>query len=122
MAELPRILIAASHMPFALCAAIFILAVQPAHADEMNGAKIILVGTNLRADRIVGPAGSPISNEDTEDNGVRIIRPPNHPSVKAVVPAANKSCESAVVLRGRGFMYGISRNETPVLDHAQCGQ
>ncbi|KXF79301.1 hypothetical protein ATN84_06195 [Paramesorhizobium deserti] len=98
------------------------LAASQARADAVNGTKIALAATSLHADHIAGIAGPPVMVEDAGNHEVLIIRPPTHPSVAAIVPAANTTCESAVVLRGRGFMYGIARGETPVLDHPHCAR
>ncbi|PRD44435.1 hypothetical protein C5748_07640 [Phyllobacterium phragmitis] len=108
-------------MRTAICAVISISAavtmVRPVHANETNDAKIVLAGTNLRADKITGHNGPQGTTKGSE---ILIIHPPLHPSVIAIVPPANTICESAVVLKGRGFMYGIARGETPVLGHSQC--
>ncbi|ERM02253.1 hypothetical protein Q644_02315 [Brucella intermedia 229E] len=71
-----------------------------------NGARIIRVGT-------VQPVSAPPQH-------LRIISAPRDNAIAHIVAKPNSNCESAVVLRGRSFMYGIDRGETPVLDHPGC--
>jgi len=97
-----------------------VAAVPPAHADTA-APKIHPAAAKMHAGRIGGSAGPQLVAEEAESREALIIRPPTHPFVAAIVPAANTTCESAVVLKGRGFMYGITRGETPVLDHPHCG-
>ncbi|MFK0638726.1 MULTISPECIES: hypothetical protein [unclassified Ochrobactrum] len=72
-----------------------------------NGAKIIRVG-----------AAQPVSSPPQH---LRIISAPRDNAIAYIVAKPNSNCESAVVLRGRSFMHGIDRGETPVLDHPGCG-
>lgn len=71
-----------------------------------NGARIIRV-------RTAQPVSAPPQH-------LRIISAPRNNAVAHIVAKPNSNCESAVVLRGRSFMYGIDRGETPVLDHPGC--
>jgi hypothetical protein len=48
------------------------------------------------------------------------ITAPQDKAVAYIVSPPNSSCESAVLLRGRSFMYGLDSGETPVLDHPGC--
>ena len=73
-----------------------------------NGAKIIRVGA---AQKPVLPS----------PQRMKVITAPRDRTGAYIVAKPNGNCESAVVLRGRSFMYGIDRGETPVLDHAGCG-
>lgn len=52
---------------------------------------------------------------------IRIISAPRDHALAYIVVRPGRTCESAVVLHGRAFMYGIDHGETPVLDHAGCG-
>ena len=72
-----------------------------------NGAKIIRVGA---AQKTV--FSSP--------QRMKLITAPRDRAVAYIVDKPNSNCESAVVMRGRSFMYGIDRGETPVLDHPGC--
>jgi len=72
-----------------------------------NGAKIIRVGA----------AQKPVS---TPPQHIRIISAPRDKAIAYIVAKPNSNCESAVMMRGRSFMYGIDRGETPVLDHPGC--
>ncbi len=49
-----------------------------------------------------------------------VARPPRAPEVTHVVAAPNEGCESAVLLHGRSFVYGLDRGQTPVLGHPGC--
>jgi hypothetical protein len=73
-----------------------------------NGARIIRVGAAQK---------SFLSSPQR----MKVITAPRDHAVAYIVAKPNSNCESAVVLRGRSFMYGIDRGETPVLDHAGCG-
>ncbi|NKC21803.1 hypothetical protein HED50_01015 [Ochrobactrum oryzae] len=73
-----------------------------------NGAKIIRIGV---ARKTVSPS----------PQRVRIISAPRDNAVAYIVARPNNTCESAIVLHGRSFMYGIDRGETPVLEHPDCG-
>lgn len=73
-----------------------------------NGAKIIRVGAAQKT-----ASHSP--------QRVKVMSAPRDRAVAYVVARPNSDCESAVVLHGRSFMYGIDRGETPVLGHAGCG-
>ncbi len=73
-----------------------------------NGAKIIRVGA----------AQKTVSSSPQR---MKLITAPRDRAVAYIVDKPNSNCESAVVLRGRAFMYGLDRGETPVLDHAKCG-
>ncbi|YBV96057.1 hypothetical protein M1D80_21075 [Phyllobacteriaceae bacterium JZ32] len=105
----------------ACVAALPALAALPARADTDGQTRIAFAATRPHTGSSNASAG-PYLPEGAGDGGVSIIRPPTHPSVAAIVPAAGTTCESAVVLKGRGFMYGIARGETPVLDHPHCRQ
>ncbi len=72
-----------------------------------NGAKIIRVG---QAEKTVSSL----------PQRIRVISAPRANAVAYIVAKPNSTCESAVVLRGRSFVYGIDRGQTPVLDHAGC--
>lgn len=72
-----------------------------------NGARIIRVGA----------AQKPVSRPPQH---LRVISAPRDNAIAYIVAKPNSNCESAVVLRGRSFMYGIDRGETPVLDHPGC--
>lgn len=52
--------------------------------------------------------------------GTATITAPQDKAVAYIVGPPNSSCESAVVLHGRSFMYGLDKGETPVLDHPGC--
>ncbi|MFQ0813651.1 hypothetical protein AVM02_07210 [Brucella anthropi] len=73
-----------------------------------NGAKIIRVGA----------AQAAVSSAPQR---VRIISAPRDHALAHIVARPGSTCESAVVLHGRAFMYGIDHGETPVLDHPGCG-
>lgn len=73
-----------------------------------NGAKIIRIGAVQKT-----ASSSP--------QRIKMISAPQDSAVAYIVAKPNSDCESAVVLHGRSFMYGIDRGETPVLDHAGCG-
>ena len=76
-----------------------------------GGAKIIRVGASHKDPTLPIPRRM---------QGPTTITAPQDKAVAYIVGPANSSCESAVVLRGRPFMVGLDRGETPVLDHPGC--
>lgn len=80
-----------------------------------GGAKIIRVGAAQGRVNGRGPT-------DTGSSRARpsVITAPRASSILIIVPVANTSCSSAVVLHGRSFMYGLDRGQTPVFDHPNC--
>ena len=76
-----------------------------------GGAKIIHVGAAHK---------DPMAGAERPAKAPATITPPQDKAVAYIVGPPNSSCESAVVLRGRPFMVGLDRGETPVLDHPGC--
>jgi len=76
-----------------------------------GGAKIIRVGAAHK---------DPTLQIPRRMQGPTTITAPQDKAVAYIVAPPNSSCESAVVLRGRSFMVGLDRGETPVLDHPGC--
>ncbi|KAB2700669.1 hypothetical protein F9K79_00095 [Ochrobactrum sp. Kaboul] len=76
-----------------------------------GGAKIIRVGAAHKDPTLQMPRRA---------QGTTTITAPQDKAVAYIVGPPNSSCESAVLLRGRSFMYGLDSGETPVLDHPGC--
>lgn len=80
-----------------------------------GGAKIIRVGAAQRHANVSG-----LTNPASSHAQPSVITAPRASSILMVVPVANTSCSSAIVVHGRSFMYGLDRGKTPVLDHPNC--
>lgn len=89
-----------------------------ARADDASGNLVIQMPDNGAKIIRVGAAQKTASSSPQR---MKVITAPRDRAVAYIVDKPNSNCESAVVLRGRAFMYGIDRGETPVLDHAKCG-
>ena len=76
-----------------------------------GGAKIIRVGAAHK---------DPTLQMPRKVHGTTTITASQDKAVSYIVSPPNSSCESAIVLRGRSFMYGLDSGETPVLDHPGC--
>ncbi|MBZ9656526.1 hypothetical protein [Phyllobacterium lublinensis] len=88
---------------------------------EPGGPKIVFVGAAAaRSDKL----GRDIRRQVPvykRGKGPAVISPVSDPLVVGVVPAPNTGgCNSPFVIQGRGYMYGLDRNETPVLGHPGC--
>lgn len=88
---------------------------------EPGGSKIIFVGAAaVKSDKL----GRDIRRQVPvykRGKGPSVISPVSDPLVVGVVPAPNtRGCNSPFVIRGRGYMYGLDRNETPVLGNPGC--
>lgn len=88
--------------------------------QDPSGPKMIFVGsTSAKSDALVQELRRKVPVYK-RGRGPAIISPPGDPYVVGVIPAPNTSCDSPIVIRGRGYMYGIDRNETPVLGLPGC--
>ena len=87
---------------------------------ETGGSKIIFVGGSAaKSDRL----GQEIRRKVPvykRGKGPSVIYPVSDPVVLDVVPAPDTSCNSPFVIQGRGYMYGLDHNETPVVGHPGC--
>ncbi|QND51119.1 hypothetical protein HB779_03830 [Phyllobacterium sp. 628] len=101
---------------------------RDAHGDEYgniivqdpNGPKMIFVGATAGKSDILGREIRKKVAVYKRAKGPAIISPPGDPYVIGVIPAPNTSCDGPIVVRGRGYMYGINRNEIPVLGLPGC--
>jgi hypothetical protein len=87
---------------------------------EAGGPKIIFVGAaSAKSD----PMGQEIRRQVPvykRGKGPAVVSPVSDPRVVDVVPAGNTGCGSITVIQGRGYMYGLDRNETPVIGNPAC--
>ena len=85
-----------------------------------GGPKIIFVGARaVKSDEL----GRDIRRKVPvykRGEGPAVITPVSDPRVLGAVPAPNTGCDSPMVIQGRGYMYGLDRNETPVIGHPGC--
>ncbi|RCW84327.1 hypothetical protein [Phyllobacterium bourgognense] len=88
---------------------------------EAGGLKIIFVGAAAAKSDKLGRAIRRQVPVYKRGKGPSVISPVSDPLVAGVVPAPNTGgCNSAFVIQGRGYMYGVDRNETPVLGNPGC--
>ena len=104
------------------------LATGDAYGDEYGnvvlhtegGPKIIFVGGRAAKSDVLGREIRSEVPVYRRGKGPSVIYPVSDPPVVGVVPAPNTGCDSPFVIRGRGYMYGLDRNETPVIGHPGC--
>jgi hypothetical protein len=116
-------LLAATHN-----AAAYDIDLRDAYGDEYgnvivqdpNGPKMIFVGATAVKSDALGREVRKNIPVYRRAKGPAIISPPGDPYVVDVISAPNTSCDGPIVVRGRGYRYGIDRNETPVLGLPGC--
>lgn len=88
--------------------------------QDPNGPKMIFVGaTAAKSDRLDRELRKKVAVYKRA-KGPAIISPPGEPYVVGVIPPPNTRCDGPIVVRGRGYMYGINRGETPILGLPGC--
>ncbi|ATU93516.1 hypothetical protein [Phyllobacterium zundukense] len=87
---------------------------------EAGGPKIIFVGSSAAKSDGLGRDIRRQVPVYKRAKGPSVIYPVSDPVVVGVVPAPNTGCDSPFVIRGRSYMYGLDRNETPVIGHPGC--
>lgn len=85
-----------------------------------GGSKIIFVGTRAARFDVLGRDIRRQVPVYKRGKGPSVVSPVSDQPVVGVVPAPNTGCDSPLVIRGRGYMYGLDRNETPVIGHPGC--
>lgn len=87
---------------------------------EAGGPKIIFVGASAAKSDTLGREIRRQVPVYKRGKGPSVISPVSDPVVLGVVPAPNTGCDSPIVIQGRSYMYGLDRNETPVIGHPSC--
>lgn len=87
---------------------------------EAGGPKIIFVGASAAKSDGLGRDIRRQVPVYRRAKGPSVVSPVSDPVVLGVVPAPNTGCNSPILIQGRGYMYGLDRNETPVIGHPDC--
>jgi hypothetical protein len=87
---------------------------------EAGGPKIIFVGASAAKSDTLGREIRRQVPVYKRGKGPSVISPVSDPVVLGVVPAPNTGCDSPIIIQGRSYMYGLDRNETPVIGHPGC--
>jgi hypothetical protein len=87
---------------------------------EAGGPKIIFVGASAAKSDVLGRDIRKQVRVYKRGKGPSVISPVSDPVVLGVVPAPNTGCNSPLVIQGRSYMFGLDRNETPVIGHPGC--
>ena len=87
---------------------------------EAGGPKIVFVGASAAQSDSLGRSIRRQVPVYKRGKGPSVISPVGDPVVLGVVPAPNTGCDSPLLIQGRGYMYGLDRNETPVIGHPGC--
>ena len=87
---------------------------------EAGGSKIIFVGGAAAKSDVIGRKIRREVPVYRRGKGPSMIYPVSDPVVLGVVPAPNTGCNSPFLIQGRSYMYGVDRNETPVIGHPGC--
>jgi hypothetical protein len=87
---------------------------------EVGGPKIIFVGASAAKSDVLGREIRRQVPVYKRGKGPAVISPVSDPVVLGVVPAPNTGCNSPFLIQGRSYMYGLDRNETPVIGHPGC--
>jgi hypothetical protein len=85
-----------------------------------GGPKIIFVGASAAKSDTLGREIRRQVPVYKRGKGPSVISPVSDPVVLGVVPAPNTGCDSPIIIQGRSYMYGLDRNETPVIGHPGC--
>ncbi|MBA8877965.1 hypothetical protein [Phyllobacterium myrsinacearum] len=109
-------------------AAAYDVNVRDAYGDEYgnvivqdpDGPKMIFVGAAAVKSDTLGRELRKQVRVYKRAKGPAIISPPADPYVIGVIPAPNTGCDAPIVVRGRGYMYGIDRGEIPILGIPGC--
>lgn len=87
---------------------------------EEGGPKIIFVGASAAKSDTLGRDIRREVPVYKRGKGPAVISPVSDPRVVGTVPPPNTGCDSPLVIQGRGYMYGLDWNETPVIAHPGC--
>ncbi|UXN65272.1 hypothetical protein N8E89_06215 [Phyllobacterium sp. A18/5-2] len=87
---------------------------------EAGGPKIVFVGASAAQSDSLGRSIRRQVPVYKRAKGPSVISPVGDPVVLGAVPAPNTGCNSPLLIQGRGYMYGLDRNETPVIGHPDC--
>ncbi|UGY10015.1 hypothetical protein [Phyllobacterium pellucidum] len=87
---------------------------------EEGGPKIIFVGASAAKSDTLGRDIRRQVPVYKRGKGPAVISPVSDPRVVGTVPPPNTGCDSPLVIQGRGYMYGLDWDETPVIAHPGC--